>query len=267
MGSRRPFRRQRLGLPQNVLHRRILQVGRISVFAQQSLHMSSDIGAGGIPVHSIDADVALDDRNKLVRDHPQGRFSHHLTGALVLGECVAKRHLLVAEVRFLSARACRPNVLGKLDQFFEHLRRRNGVGVIASDSGFRPFAECLRSRHIPLRLPAHVAVDKLLQRLDGEVLFLRLPLFLPITRSERRGDAGHLRCSSFLSRAEFESIRFMSPLHREDARRNTGRRRLVADRAVWSAGVGAAQPSHADYCITTRSPRTGAFTSVGAKLP
>jgi hypothetical protein len=44
MGSRCPCRRQRLSLLQDVLHRCVLQVGRITVFTQQALHMPPDIG-------------------------------------------------------------------------------------------------------------------------------------------------------------------------------------------------------------------------------
>ena len=43
----RPFRRQRLGLLQNILHRSILQVGRIAVLAEQALHVPPDVRTGG----------------------------------------------------------------------------------------------------------------------------------------------------------------------------------------------------------------------------
>ena len=54
----RPFRRQRLGLLQYVLHRRILQVRRIAVLAE--------IGPRRVPVHPIDGVIGLDDSDKLL---------------------------------------------------------------------------------------------------------------------------------------------------------------------------------------------------------
>lgn len=50
MDSRCPFRRQRLGLLQDVLHSRILQVGRIAVFTQQALHQNPHVGASSLAV-------------------------------------------------------------------------------------------------------------------------------------------------------------------------------------------------------------------------
>ena len=98
----------------------------------------------------------------------------HLPGALVLGQSVVEGDFLVAETGLLAARPCRPDVLGKLDQFFEHLRRRDGIGVIAGNRRFEAFRECLGLRDVALGLRAHIAVDELLQRLDGEVLLLGL---------------------------------------------------------------------------------------------
>jgi hypothetical protein len=46
-----PFSRERLGLLQYVLHRRILQVGRIAVFAQPALYMSPDVGSCRVPIY------------------------------------------------------------------------------------------------------------------------------------------------------------------------------------------------------------------------
>ena len=66
IGSRRPLRRQRLGLLQDFLHRRILQVGRIAVFAKQTLHQNPHPGASRLPVHPVHRDIALDARHQLV---------------------------------------------------------------------------------------------------------------------------------------------------------------------------------------------------------
>ena len=89
---RHQLRRQRLGLLQYVLHRCFLQVGRIAVFTEKALHMPPDVRTGELPVHPVDADVPLDHRDKFLCDHPQGRFSHHLPRALVLGQGVVALH-------------------------------------------------------------------------------------------------------------------------------------------------------------------------------
>ena len=73
-----------------------------------------------------------------MRNDPQRGFAHDLPRALVLGECVIKGDFLIREARFLAARSCRPDVLGKLDQFFEHLSSGEGVGVIARNGRFQP---------------------------------------------------------------------------------------------------------------------------------
>ena len=159
--SRRPICRQRLGLLQDVLHRGVLQVGRIAVFAEQSLHQHPHPGARRLPVHPVDRDVALDARHKLVCNDPQRGFAHDLSRALVLGERVVERDFFVGEPRLLAARPRRPDVLGKLDQFFEHLRRRDGVGVIAGDGRFQPLRERLRLGDVALGLGPHVTIDEL----------------------------------------------------------------------------------------------------------
>src|SRR3984893_14548407 len=107
-------------------------------------------GAGWLPVHPVHRDVALDARYQLVRDDPQSGFAHDLPCALVLGERVIERNFFIREARFLAARSCRLDVLGKLDQFFDDLRGREGVGVITGNSCFEPFRERLRLGHVAL---------------------------------------------------------------------------------------------------------------------
>jgi len=56
--------------------------------------------------------------------------------ALVLGKRIIEGAFFVCETRLLAAQPCRPNVLGKLDQFFDHLSSGDGVGVITGNRRF-----------------------------------------------------------------------------------------------------------------------------------
>ena len=47
------------------------------------------------------------------------------------GQGVIEGDFFVREARLLAARSCRPNVLGKLDQFFDHPRRLRRRGSLA----------------------------------------------------------------------------------------------------------------------------------------
>jgi hypothetical protein len=71
IGSRRPICRQCLSLLQDFLHRRILQVGRIAIFAKQPLHDNPHTGTSRLPMHPVHRDNALDARHQLVCDDPQ----------------------------------------------------------------------------------------------------------------------------------------------------------------------------------------------------
>ena len=84
-------------------------------------------------MHPVNADIALDNGNKFMRDHPESWLSHYLPRTLVLGQSIIKGYLFVGETRFFAAGARCPNVLGKLNQFLDNLRRSNCVGVIPSD--------------------------------------------------------------------------------------------------------------------------------------
>lgn len=120
--------------------------------------MRADSRPRRIPVHPVDAQVALDYHDKFVRDHPQRRFAHRFPRTVVLGQCVVEGDLLIAQTRFLAACARRPNVLGMLDQFFEHLSRGEGIGVVAGNCCLQAFRKYLGLHHIALGLGAHVAV-------------------------------------------------------------------------------------------------------------
>lgn len=50
---------KRFRLLQNVLHRGLLEVGRIAVAAENALHVAADIGAGRIPIHPVDGDIGV----------------------------------------------------------------------------------------------------------------------------------------------------------------------------------------------------------------
>jgi hypothetical protein len=77
-------------------------------------------------------------------------IAHDLPCALVLGGRIIERNFVVREARFLAARSCCPDVLGKLDQFFDHLRGRDGVGVVAGSVRFE-LRERLRLGDVWLR--------------------------------------------------------------------------------------------------------------------
>jgi hypothetical protein len=71
-----------------------------------------------------------------VCDVAQSGFAHDLPRALVFGERVVERDFFIRKARLLAARPCRPDVVGKLDQFFDYLGSRDGVGVIAGNRRF-----------------------------------------------------------------------------------------------------------------------------------
>ena len=75
--------------------------------------------------------VGFNDHNQFVGDQTQCRFSHRLSGTIVFCQGIIERDFLITKARLFTSRPCCPNVLGKLDQLFEHLGRRDGVGVIS----------------------------------------------------------------------------------------------------------------------------------------
>ena len=74
--------------------------------------MHANPGARRVPVHPVDADIALDDMNEFVRDHPQGWLAQHISGTLVFGQSVVKGDFFLAQTGLLAARPSRPDVLG-----------------------------------------------------------------------------------------------------------------------------------------------------------
>jgi hypothetical protein len=64
--------------------------------------MYPNSGARRVPMHPIGADVSLDDLHKLMRDDPEGGFSHHFPRALIFCERVVECDLLIGETRFLA---------------------------------------------------------------------------------------------------------------------------------------------------------------------
>jgi len=104
--------------------------------------------------------------------HATAGLAHQLTGALVFGEGVAEGDLLLREARFFTARSGSPDVLGDLDEFLEHLRDGDGVGVVARDCRFQTLGEALGLGHVTLGLRPYGAGDQLLQGLDGQVALL-----------------------------------------------------------------------------------------------
>ena len=61
-------------------------------------------------------------------DHRQLRIAHYFTRALVFGQSIVERSLLVAKAGFFALFSRGANILGKLDEFFQHLRGGQGVG-------------------------------------------------------------------------------------------------------------------------------------------
>jgi hypothetical protein len=59
----------------------------------------------------------------------------YLPGAFVLRQRVIERDFLLAEARFLASLPSGLDVLGQLDQFFQDLRRGDGIDVVARNSG------------------------------------------------------------------------------------------------------------------------------------
>ena len=79
-----------------------------------------------------------------MRDHPQLSSPITSTAALVFGQRIVEGDFFLATGLFLAARPGRPDVLGKLDQLLDHLRRGDGVRVIAGDRLFRAAREKAR---------------------------------------------------------------------------------------------------------------------------
>jgi hypothetical protein len=57
----------------------------------------------GLAVHPVHRNVALDALDQFSGDYPQGRFAHHLPGALVFGQCVVERDFFIRQPRLLTA--------------------------------------------------------------------------------------------------------------------------------------------------------------------
>ena len=81
--------------------------------------------------------------------------------ALVLGQGVVERDLFACQAGLFTSGALL-NVLGQLDQLFEHLRRRDRIGVIAGNGGLKALCEGFGLRHVALGLRSNVAIDQLL---------------------------------------------------------------------------------------------------------
>jgi len=92
-------------------------------------------------MHPIDGHVAPDDRDQFLGNHAKGWLAHQLAGALVLGQGIVKYDLLLRQPSLLTAGTGGADVRGNLDEFFQHLRRRDGVGVVARDGSLKPFGE------------------------------------------------------------------------------------------------------------------------------
>jgi hypothetical protein len=65
-------------------------------------------------------------------------FPHCFARTVVFGERIVEGDFPIAEAGFFAACARGSNVLGKLDQFFENLRSRQCISVIAGDRGVPP---------------------------------------------------------------------------------------------------------------------------------
>lgn len=76
---------------------------------------------------------------QLMRNKFQLIVAHHLYRAFVLGQGIIEGNLFIRQTGLFATLARRAYILGKLDQFLQHLGSGDGVGVVACYGMFQSF--------------------------------------------------------------------------------------------------------------------------------
>ena len=82
-------------MPKDGLDGGVLEIGRIAVLPQNTLHQNAHPGARAFTVRPVDRHVALQAFEQLVRDGLQGVISKDVYGAFVLRERVIESDLIL----------------------------------------------------------------------------------------------------------------------------------------------------------------------------
>jgi len=112
-------------------------------------------------VGPIYGDVLAQADQQFVGNHAQLVVTHHLQGGFILRKRVVEGDFIRGQTLFLTAAACGTNVLGKLDQFLQHLDGGDGIGVVARNGVFQPFCKGTCLDHIGAAARADAVTQQL----------------------------------------------------------------------------------------------------------
>ena len=103
-------------------------------------------------------------------DEIQLVVAHRLHGAVVGGEGVVECLLLIRQPHLLARLGGGIEILGELDQLFDHLHRRDGTVVVGVEGFLELLGEDLALHEVALGADFEFVLEQLLQQLGGDVL-------------------------------------------------------------------------------------------------
>lgn len=160
---------QHFRLLQHCLRRLLLLVGRIAVFAEDTLDEHAQLRADVFADGPVDGDVFAHRFDQLPRDGAEGFVAQDLDGAVVGFEGVVEGELVGGEPELLAAGACCAQLFGELDQLFDHLRGFDGAVLVFAHGLREQLGEGAGLDDVAFPALLDFAFEQLLQQLDGEV--------------------------------------------------------------------------------------------------